>query len=69
MGYGDAQTKDLQETIKNTPADLVVIGTPIDLRRLIDIDKPALRVRYELQEIGEPTLSGILKDFVEKGKK
>ncbi len=62
MGYGDEQTKELAETIAKTPADLVVIGTPIDLRRLIDIKQPALRVRYELQEIGEPTLEKILKD-------
>jgi predicted GTPase len=63
MGYGEEQTRELAETIKNTPADLVLIASPIDLRRLIEIDKPALRVRYELQEIGEPTLEGVLRDF------
>ena len=62
MGYGAQQVKDLAETIANTPADLVIIATPIDLRRLIEIEKPAVRVRYELQELGEPTLATILKD-------
>jgi predicted GTPase len=63
MGYGEAQTAELAETIAATPADLVVIGTPIDLRRLIHIDKPTVRVRYELQEIGKPTLSDVLAGF------
>jgi predicted GTPase len=62
MGYGEAQTRDLAETIKATPADIVVVATPIDLRRLIEFDKPALRVRYELQEIGEPNLKHILEE-------
>jgi predicted GTPase len=57
MGYGEEQIADLEETIRNTPCDLVIIATPIDLRRLIDIDKPSDRVRYELQEIGRPTLN------------
>ena len=52
MGYGDAQIRDLEETIRRTPCDVVVIGTPIDLRRVLTIDKPAVRARYELQEIG-----------------
>lgn len=60
MGYGEEQTRELAETIDKTPADLVLIASPIDLRRLIAIKKPALRVRYELQEIGEPTLSDVL---------
>jgi len=64
MGYSDAQVHDLQETINRTPADVVLIATPIDLRRLVHIDKPALRVRYELQEIGEPTLRQVLEPFV-----
>lgn len=62
MGYGEEQTKDLQETIANTPADLVLIGTPIDLRRVVEIRQPSQRVRYELQEIGQPTLVEILQD-------
>jgi len=65
MGYGDAQVADLEATIKATPCDLVLIATPIDLRRLVDIDVPAMRVTYELQEIGEPTLEAPLREFVE----
>lgn len=61
MGYGEGQQEDLEETIRNTPADLVIIATPIDLTRVIRIDKPYQRVRYELQEIGQPTLAGLLK--------
>lgn len=64
MGYSDQQVRDLQETINRTPADIVLIATPIDLRRLVQIDQPALRVRYELQEIGEPTLLDVLEQFV-----
>ncbi len=60
MGYSPEQVSDLETTIRNTDAELVVVATPIDLRRLIDIDKPAVRVRYELQEIGTPTLEEIL---------
>lgn len=63
MGYGDAQVQELAATIRNTPADLALIATPIDLRHLIDFDRPALRVRYELQEIGEPTLEQVLQRF------
>jgi predicted GTPase len=64
MGYGDEQTAELAETIARSDADVVLIGTPIDLRRLIEIDRPALRVRYRLEEIGEPTLDTI---FAERG--
>ena len=60
MGYGRKQMEDLRETIERSDAELVLIGTPIDLRRLIDIDKPALRVTYKLQEVGEPTLKDVL---------
>ena len=60
MGYGETQTEELAETIRRTPADVVLIATPIDLRRLVDFDKPALRVRYELQVIGTPTLAEVL---------
>jgi predicted GTPase len=66
MGYGDKQVAELRETIHAVPADLVLIATPIDLRRLIDVGKPAMRVRYELQEIGEPTLESVLRGFVER---
>jgi predicted GTPase len=60
MGYGRRQMEELRETIARSDADLVLIGTPIDLRRVIELDKPALRVTYRLQELGEPTLAGIL---------
>jgi predicted GTPase len=60
MGYGEKQVKDLEETINATPCDLVIIGTPIDLRRIIDFRHPTDRVRYELQVIGQPTLEDIL---------
>ncbi len=56
----NTQTVALAETIHRTPADVVLIATPIDLRRLVDFDKPALRVRYELQVIGTPTLAEVL---------
>ena len=61
MGYGSEQMADLAQTINNTPADLVIIATPIDLGRLIDIDIPSQRVRYELQSIGQPTLAHLLQ--------
>jgi predicted GTPase len=60
MGYGPEQTRELEETIARTPADLVLIATPIDLRHVVRIDKPVLRVRYELQEIGRPDLRDAL---------
>jgi predicted GTPase len=60
MGYGDEQMQDLEETINRAKCDLVLVATPIDLRRLIDIRHPVDRVRYELQVIGQPTLEGIL---------
>jgi predicted GTPase len=62
MGYGREQMEDLRETIHRCDADLVLIGTPIDLRRLIELDKPALRVTYKLQEVGEPTLRDVLAE-------
>ncbi len=62
MGYGEAQMRELEETINRAEVDLVLIGTPIDLGRLMKINKPTQRVRYELQEIGVPTLSGLLKE-------
>ncbi len=61
MGYGDAQTRELEQTINAIDCDLVIIGTPIDLTRVIKINKPHQRVRYELQEIGQPTLEDVLK--------
>lgn len=66
MGYSEQQLKDLEKTIENTDCDAVVIGTPIDLNRIIKINKPNTRVYYDLQEIGDPDLSGIIDDFVKK---
>jgi predicted GTPase len=66
MGYGEQQLHDLEETINRTICDSVVIGTPIDLNRIIKINKPNTRVYYDLQEIGEPDLKGILDEFVVK---
>jgi predicted GTPase len=62
MGYGRKQMEELRETIARSDADLVLIGTPIDLRRVIELDKPALRVTYRLQEIGEPTIAQLLTE-------
>ncbi len=61
MGYGSKQTKELEDTINRADADMVLVGTPIDLSRIIHIEKPSQRVRYELQEIGQPTLEELLK--------
>ncbi len=61
VGYSPAQIEELQATVRATPCDLVIVATPIDLRHLIAFDKPALRVRYELQEIGKPDLEDILQ--------
>jgi predicted GTPase len=61
MGYGEDQVKELEATINAAPVDLVLIATPIDLRRIIDIKHATERVRYELQEIGQPTLTDVLK--------
>jgi predicted GTPase len=68
MGYGEEQLKDLQTTINNTDCDSVVIATPIDLKRIIKINKPATRVYYDLQEIGDPDLSQVLAEFMKKFK-
>lgn len=65
MGYGEQQLKDLEETINNTDCDSVIIGTPIDLSRVISINKPHTRVYYELNEIDKPDLKAILKDFID----
>lgn len=64
MGYGDAQIHDLAQTIENTPCDTVIIGTPIDLRRVIPIKQPTARVTYELEETTRPNLEEILRAFV-----
>ena len=68
MGYGEEQLHDLETTINNTDCDSVVIGTPIDLTRIIQINKPTTRVFYDLQEIGHPNLEDVLGDFLEDQK-
>ncbi len=60
MGYGAAQIRELEATVRATPCDLVIIGTPIDLRRLMEFDKPTVRVTYELAERGRPNLEDVL---------
>ena len=65
MGYGPEQIHELETTINTVECDLVIIGTPIDLNRVINIQKPSVRVTYELQEIGTPDLKTILKPFLE----
>jgi predicted GTPase len=64
MGYGEKQLRDLEATINSTECDAVVIGTPIDLTRIIDIKKPYTRVYYDLREIGHPNLTDVLQDFI-----
>jgi predicted GTPase len=66
MGYGDAQIKDLEKTIANVPCDAVVIATPIDLPRFVNIKQPVVKIGYALQEIGTPTLGDVLTHFVKK---
>ena len=63
MGYGDQQVKDLQATINKVDCDLVIVATPIDLSRILKINKPFTRVSYSLQEIGTPSIETVLGDF------
>jgi predicted GTPase len=64
MGYSAQQVRDLEATIDRVPCDVVVVGTPIDLSRLVTIRKPVVRARYELQEIGQPDLAYVVDDFL-----
>jgi predicted GTPase len=66
MGYSDQQLKDLETTINNSDCDTVIIGTPIDLNRIINIKKPTVRVYYDLEEIGYPKLSHVIHQFIKK---
>ena len=66
MGYGEQQLKDLEETINNVDCDAVIIGTPMDLTRIISINKPTTRVHYELDEVTTPNLSTILEGFIKE---
>jgi predicted GTPase len=69
IGYGEKQIAELKETIDRTPCDVVVIGTPIDLRRVMTINKPTVRVNYELQVLGPVSLEQVLEEFLQRGKK
>jgi len=69
MGYGKKQIKELEETINRADADVVIMGTPVDLRRFMNLNKPAVRVKYELEEIGQPKLKDILEEWVKKCEK
>lgn len=69
MGYGPVQTKELEETINKTPCDVVITGTPIDISRVLKVNKPIIRVRYELQVIGKPDLRTIVAEFLRKQTK
>ncbi|MEM1536264.1 MAG: cyclic 2,3-diphosphoglycerate synthase [Candidatus Bathyarchaeia archaeon] len=69
LGYGEKQIAELNETIARTPCDVVVIGTPVDLRRLITINKPTVMVRYELKVLGPVSLEQVLEDFLQKAYK
>ncbi|MDH5787691.1 MAG: GTPase, partial [Candidatus Bathyarchaeota archaeon] len=66
IGYGEKQIAELRETIDRTPCDVVVIGTPIDLRRIMTINKPTVRVKYELQVLGPVPLEEVLEEFLRK---
>jgi predicted GTPase len=68
MGYGEEQMRDLEATIAKVDCDSVVIATPIDLTRVIKIDKPYTRVEYALQEIGHPDMQDVMADFIKKAK-
>jgi len=68
MGYGDAQQQELQETINRTPCDLVLVATPVDLARLLNFNKPSLRVTYEIEERSQPDLSAILEEFTARSR-
>ncbi|MEM3550139.1 MAG: cyclic 2,3-diphosphoglycerate synthase [Candidatus Bathyarchaeia archaeon] len=69
LGYGEKQIAELKETVEKTPCDVVVIGTPVDLRRLVAINKPTVRVKYELKVLGPESLEHILEDFLKRGNK
>jgi len=66
VGYGEAQIAELKKTIDRSPVDVVVIGTPIDLRRIMDIEKPTVRVKYELSVLGPVMLEEVLGSFLKR---
>ena len=64
MGYFDEQLHDLEATIAAVPVDVVMIATPFDITRVMRVDKPIVRVRYEVEELGEPSLTTVVTDFL-----
>jgi hypothetical protein len=64
MGYGDQQVRDLEATIDRMPCDVVIVGTPIDLSRILKVSKPVVRARYELHGIGQPDLAHVVDGFL-----
>jgi predicted GTPase len=66
MGYSEQQIRDLEATINRVPCDVVIIGTPIDLSRVVKIGKPVVRARYALQEIGQPDLAYVIDAFLRR---
>ncbi len=66
MGYSENQRHELEETIKRVPCDLVLVATPIDLSRTIHLDKPSIRVRYEVEEMGEPAITRLMENFTQQ---
>lgn len=69
MGYSPKQLKELEDTINSVPADLVIVATPINLGKILNLNKPYVRVKYELQEIGKPDLEDIIKEFFKTKEK
>jgi predicted GTPase len=69
LGYSEKQVAELKKTIDNTPCDVVVIGTPIDLRRVVTIKQPTVRVNYELKVLGPVSLEHILDEFIKRSVK
>lgn len=69
MGYSAQQIKDLEDTINNTPCDVVLIATPVNLGRIIKINKPMVRVRYEVEEMGKPGLGDVIEGFLSSIRK
>jgi predicted GTPase len=68
MGYGPQQVHELEQTIQQAECDLVLIATPVDLRKILPIRQPTCRVTYELEDLGQPTLRTILQDFLQRLK-
>jgi predicted GTPase len=64
MGYSPRQLAELETTIRRTPCDLVMVATPVDLGRVIEISKPSVRVRYEIVERSDTTINDVLREFV-----